>query len=251
MKNTVWLIAGLLFLPSMNAGAQSRDSLSIFQKANAAYRGGDYAEAANLYESLIAKGEKAANVYFNLGNAYFKQERLGQAILYYEKAKRVKPRDRDIRTNLNYAGELLEYRIEDKRNWYFRTGGALLASFTQKEMGIVSLGCGVFFWLSWIFSLYFRPRMTWGWRRRGLLFLTGIVLCLWLLKGTHDLTVQEAVVLKPQAAVRYGPSHKDQVALRLGDGMKVRLKRTAEGWSQVVLTNGETGWMFQEELGVI
>jgi SH3-like domain-containing protein len=67
----------------------------------------------------------------------------------------------------------------------------------------------------------------------------------------HDMTVRDAIVLKPQAAVRYGPSYKDQVAFRLAEGMKVRIKKDAEEWSRVGLANGETGWMNQEEMGEI
>ena len=239
----------LLFSPT--ARAEAKSPLIIFQDANAEYHGGDYAQAASLYESLIAKGTRNASVYYNLANAYFKQGRLGSAIFYYEKARRLAPRDRDISINLGYVKGLLEYRIEDKRNWYVKTAEALLASFTPIEIGIVSLGWGLFFWLIWAFYLYFRTESSWGWRRKTLLVFTLGCVSLWFLKAMHDVSVQEAIVLKPQAAVRYGPSYKDQVALRLGEGLKVRVKKRAGDWSRVVLTNGETGWIFQEEIGVI
>lgn len=76
-------------------------------------------------------------------------------------------------------------------------------------------------------------------------------LSLWMGKGIHDATVQEAIVLKREVAVRYGPSYKDRVAFKLGEGMKVRVKRKGEEWSRVVLLNGETGWMSQEEIAII
>ena len=250
MKQISWFFFFLLLFP-LTGRSETKSPLTIFQKASAAYRGGDYAQASSLYESLMGRGIRNANIYYNLANAYFKQNHLGPAILYYEKAKRLDPRDRDISTNLGFVKGLLEYRIGDKRNWYAKTGERILAGFTLVEMGIVSLGFGLFFWLSWAFCLYLRPESGWEWRRKTLLVFTVGFFTLWFLKGWHDVAVQEAIVLKPQAAVRYGPSYKDQVALRLGEGLKVRVKKRAGEWSRVILTNGETGWMFQEEIGVI
>ncbi|MBI4115415.1 MAG: tetratricopeptide repeat protein [Candidatus Omnitrophica bacterium] len=242
---------GVLVLSSIGAAYALADSATPFREASLAYRGGDYSKATSLYESLVAKSSESADVFYNLGNAYFKQEHLGRAILNYEKARRLTPRDRDILTNLEYVRGLLEYKIEDKRNWYFRTVDFLLGFFTQKELGIVSLSFGFLFWISWGFSLYRTPDSGWGWRRKTLLVVTALFLSLWVMKSMHDVTVQEAIVLKSQAAVRYGPSFKDQVAFRLGEGMKVRIQKKAEDWNRVVLPNGETGWMSQEELGEI
>jgi len=250
MKQLHWfLFFALLFPPAVSG--ETKSPLAVFQEANGAYRGGDYSQAASLYESLAIQGAGNASIYYNLANAYFKQDRLGRAILYYEKAKRLAPRDRDISANLGHARGLLEYRIEDKRNWYAKTGEAILAYFTPLELGIASLGLGLLFWTSWAFSLYFRPASRWGWRRKALLVFTLGSLSLWFLKGIQTLTRQEAIVLKSQAAVRYGPSFKDQVALRLGEGLKVGVRKQAGEWDRIVLTNGETGWIYQEEIGVI
>ena len=232
--------------------ASAKDSLSVFQKANAAYRGGDYVQAASLYESLLKEGVKDASVDYNLGNAYFKQNRLGLALLHYEKARRLGPREPDVRFNLNYARGLVEYRIEDKRNWYSKTWESLLKFFTFGEVGVLMLFFGLIFWSSWILALYLR---TGGSGREGvrktLMVLSMLALSLWVLKGLHGQTVREGVILKPEAAVRYGPSYKDQVALKLAEGMKVRIQKQSEDWYRVSLPNGETGWMFQEDLGVI
>lgn len=237
-------------LPALARGGDSSPA-AIFPEANEAYRAGDYGKAARLYESLVAKEWKPAAVYYNLGNTYFKQDQIGRAILSYEEARRIKPRDRDAAANLKYVRSLLEYRIEDKRNWYERALDGFLRFFTFQEIGLASLAVGVLFWLSWGIPLYRNPGAPWGGKRKGLLVVALGVFSLLGMKGIHEGTVQEAIVLKAKAAVRYGPSHKDQVALRLGEGMKVRLVKRAGEWSRVVLTNGETGWIYEEDLGVI
>ncbi len=249
MKRLAWFFVSCFLLGIPPASA--KDSLLVFQKANAAYRGGDYAQAASLYESLLKEGVRDASVDYNLGNAYFKQNRLGLALLHYEKAKRLGPRDPDVRFNLNYARGLVEYRIEDKRNWYSKAWEPLLKFFTFEEVGALTLFFGVFFWSSWILTLYLRTGSGGEGVRKVLMVLSLLALSLWILKGLHVQTAREAVILKSEAAVRYGPSHKDQVALKLAEGMKVRIQKQSEDWYRVSLPNGETGWMFQEDLGVI
>lgn len=250
-KSLFWLFLVSVGMFPLEASSAGESAASTFQKANEAYRVGDYGRAARLYESLIAKEWRPAAVYYNLGNAYFKQDEIGLALLNYERAKRIRPRDRDVSANLKYAASLLEYRIEDKRNWYQRALEAFLRSFTLREIGTASLALGALFWLSWGVPLYLRPGTPWGWKRKWLLVVTLGAFSLWGIKGIHEGTVKEAVVLKEKAPVRYGPSYKDQVALRLGEGLKVRLTKRSEEWSRVVLTNGETGWMSHEDLGVI
>ncbi len=240
-----------LLIQTIPLFAQAENPAVIFQKANTSYQNGDYTGAISAYESLIDKNWNRSNVYYNLGNAYFKEKKLGLAILNYERAKRQSPRDRDIAANLAYVRGLLEYRIEDKRNWYLKAGGAALAFFTIREIGIISLSLGFLFWMTWGISLYFQKNKPWGSVRKTLLIVTVGSFSLWMIKSLHDAAFQEAVALKSQAAVRYGPSHKDQVAFKLGEGIKVQLSNKAGEWRQVVLPNGETGWMNQEDMGII
>lgn len=252
MKNgwrVIWL--ALFFGVSTGVLAVSQDPAEIFRQANAAYRGGSYDQAISLYRSLLKQGFDKATAYYNLGNCYFKEKRLGPAILHYEKARQLKPRDRDILANLRHANGLLEYRVENKRNWYLKAGDLVMRSFTQKEAGGATLAAGMIFWASWGVLLYFRSGAPWGWRLKILFIILCVVSSAWILKGTYDFQMREAVVLKTQASVRYGPSYKDQVAFRLSEGMKVRLQKEADQWVRAALPNGETGWIPEEEIGVI
>lgn len=246
LKSLFW--AGVLlasFLFPVSGFAASKNPGEIFREANALYQAANYSEAASLYESLLDRGFKNSAVLYNLGNAYFKENRLGLAILHYERARGLEPRNPDNLANLRYASSLLEYRIEDKRNWYHRALEAVLRFFTVEEIGILFLGLGASFWAGWVCLLYGQKGTPWGWRMKTLLVFFLLAFGLWLLK---EIPIREAVVLKPQASVRYGPSHKDQVAFRLAEGMKVGLQKKLESWSRVTLPNGETGWIFEEEI---
>ncbi len=247
--NLLFVLVMSVALPYAAAGGG--DPKSIFQQANTAYRASDYQQAAFLYEKLIGVGVKDADVHYNLGNAYFKEKKIGPAILEYERAKKKDPRNRDVYANLNYTRGLLEYRVDDKRNWYLKALESALGYFTGKEIGILALFCGVLFWVSWGLALHFHPDAPRDGKQKTLLVLTLLFLSFWILKGSYARTGQEAIVLKPQASVRYGPSYKDQVAVKLGEGMKVHVGKKAGDWSRIILSNGETGWIANEEIGII
>ena len=87
------------------AGARTPRRIGeVFTRANRAYEQGDYQKAAGLYRRMLEEGYESGNLYYNLGNCYYKLKQKGRAILYYEKARRLIPGDADLQTNLTYVG---------------------------------------------------------------------------------------------------------------------------------------------------
>ena len=98
-----------------------------FAQANATYNQGNYTEAALQYEQLIAdaKAQMAltddyAEVYYNLGNAYYKQGELAHSILAYERALRLQPRMKDAKENLRFVESKITDRIEDTHSFFLQ-----------------------------------------------------------------------------------------------------------------------------------
>ena len=91
IKTIFFSLAFLLFSLTYLAATPAEGPVSLFRQANAAYRGGDYAKAASVYENLIAQGKANAALYYNLGNTYFKQGRVGPTLVQYERAKKMAP----------------------------------------------------------------------------------------------------------------------------------------------------------------
>ena len=91
--------------------------LATFTEANQQYADGNFAEAANMYEQLIAQ-TPSSEVYYNLGNAYFKQNELAQAILAYERCLRLDPRNKDAKYNLAFARSRIIDNIEDNQAYF-------------------------------------------------------------------------------------------------------------------------------------
>lgn len=101
------------------SGEQTAEQL--WNKANTAYINGDFHAAADTYEELLSRGVSSMKLYYNLGNAYFKDDRIGKAILYYNRALRLAPGNDDIRYNLSVAEARTKDNIEDIPEFFFVT----------------------------------------------------------------------------------------------------------------------------------
>lgn len=227
----------------------AEDGVITFQKANQLYADGKYSEAVSSYQDLL-KSEKFAEIYYNLGNAHFKDKQIGKAILNYERAKRLDPRDPDIRSNLAYANRLIEYKIEDKRSWYLRKINELISYLRFEECWLLFLGSYSIFLISVLFA-FVRKRPLFGKMNNVFLILVIIALFPLLLKFGESGMNQEAIVTAKQAEVRYGPSTVDRIAFRLVEGLKVAIHDHKQDWYRILLRGGRSGWVRESELSVI
>jgi tetratricopeptide (TPR) repeat protein len=242
----VWSL-GAVSVSSPDAARVAPD----FQKANEFYRDGDFQKATQIYERLAEAHPHEAVYYYNLGNSLFRMKRLGPAILAYERALLRAPRDPDVRHNLDFVRGLLEYQIEDKRNWYLRAGQLVLKRFTEREVRFIFYFAAFLFLSVSLGALIFKRHCSAGWFRRGCMIFLALSSLLLIAKHVERHVVREAVVLARECEVRYGPSRKDSVAFRLGDGLKVYVTDTRQDWSRVLLNNGESGWVPSEQIAEI
>jgi tetratricopeptide (TPR) repeat protein len=249
MKRFVWLLLIVLCLaPAVCTGAETAKT---FQEANTSYRTGDYAKAAELYESLIEQEPRVAVFYYNLANTYVRLGKLSRAILDYEKALRLDPRNGDIRENLRYTRGLLEYRVEDARNWYLKATEAVLKYATEREVYVVVLaalfiflGGGIIYFLSGR-GVFWNP-----WQQFFFIMLLLAALVAFG-KQIQSNLIRDAIVMQKECEAHYGPSEHDQVAFRMGEGIKVFVMDRREDWSRVLLTNGESGWVKDSDIAEV
>ncbi|MDD5226928.1 MAG: tetratricopeptide repeat protein [Candidatus Omnitrophica bacterium] len=249
MKRLAWfLLIALWLAPAVCSGAEIA---KIFQEANTSYRTGDYAKAAELYESLIEQEPRVATFYYDLANTYVRLGKLSRAILNYEKTLRLDPRNGDARVNLRYTRGLLEYRVEDTRNWYLRAAGTVLQYITEREINFVVLVIECIFLLGAIAFFIMGRGLFWnGWQKFVfiLLVLAGFVA---LGKQIQSNMIPDAIVMQKECEARYGPSEHDQVAFKMGEGIKVFVMDRREDWSRILLTNGESGWVKDSDIAEV
>ena len=216
---------------------------SLFQQANSKYQAGDFKGAAGSYKKLIQTGQTTAVLYYNLANATLKSGEKGQALVYYERALKAAPRDRDIRWNLRVLKEALPDKIED--NSYFVVAGArdLLNQVTADELAILLSGVLLVVALLNISYVFFPIFKTWTSWVRALGFFGLIVTTLllgWKIWETKDARV---VILDKEVYAFYGPSDRETKAFLLHEGASGKVTDTTDDWIYVTLPSKKSGWI--------
>lgn len=243
-----FLLIALWLAPSIVAGAETA---TIFQEANASYNTGDYAKAAQFYEVLISKEPRLALFYYNLANADVRLGKLSQAILNYERALSLDPRNADIRENLRHTRGLLEYRVEDNRNWYLKATEVILKFMTDQEVLIAVLAVLFVFLLGGVFCFLNGRGVFWNPWQRFVFFLLLAAVVVAVGKHIQTNVLSASIVMQKECEAKYGPSEHDQVAFRMGEGIKVFVMDRREDWSRVILTNGESGWVKNSDIAEV
>jgi hypothetical protein len=245
------IIGFLGLLVSVVCGQSQADSL--FGKANAVFAADKFSDASNLYESLIYTVEHA-DLYYNLGNAYFRQGEIGQSIWAYEKGLQFNPRDKDLQHNIAIARAHVRDRIEFPEGMFFVD---YYRSLKQK----VTLGdlffLGGFFLLMtaavWFGKLFGFIRGT-AYRVLMLPSVIAVIsLHLFMLDVYWDITGnQRAVVITPIVEALSAPAGTDdKILFRIHEGSVVELTQQLPGWVEIGLLDGKKGWIPDRTLRVL
>ena len=225
------------------------DAATSFMEAHKYYNEEKYDQAASLYERTIQSGIQNGEIYYNLGNSYFKRGMLGKAILSYRLAELHLPRDEDLKANLRYARQLTKDRIEEKQFLPFIKEFCFWYSkLNLKELMIVFLIVHAIFWILAII------RTFWKKEYQKLIFLINLVLvvvigCSLTLKMYNRTYNIEGVVLTKQITVRSGNGINNTVLFQLHDGAELKIIKQDEGWIQIELKDGKRGWVESKWVG--
>lgn len=211
--------------------------LADFQAANSLYDAGQFAEAAAAYERIEPK---TAHVYFNLGNALFRQEKFGLAILNYERARQLAPRDPDILANLRFARNRLG--IEEHRSF-------LTAAVESRTLGEWSRYELVALWL----TVLAVAGAIWLRRARSAMILIAVVAGVTTVATAGVLVVREraapkAIVVNGKTEARFAPAADATVHFSLPEGAKVSVLEARGGWSFIERADRQQGWVRSEAI---
>lgn len=226
----------------------------VFGEGNTLYEEGKYDEAIESYQSIIDSGLENGYVYYNFGNALLKERRIGEAILAYERAKRLMPRDEDVAFNLEYARALTLDKMEE---WHSGKIASVMVAirdfFTPNEVTMFFLVMYLVFVILIGMSI-FVPR---HWKIRFiycsilpgiLLLVSGILL---FSQISHRTSVDEAILLAPKSEARTGPGEGYSTVFEIHEGAKVRIQREKPDWVEIKLPNKVIGWVMKKDLARI
>ncbi len=235
--------------------ARADSSESLFEQANRLYSEKEFKEAAQAYESILKNGYESANLYFNLGNSYFKLGELPSAILNYERARKLNPNDPDIEFNLNLSYSQTIDQLEQVpelflRKWY---RGAM-EKLSSNSWGWISLSSFILF-LSFLLIYLLANRSS----VKKIGFILSVVLLIsWISSGSLSLSAYKnqehrlsAIIFSPSAMVKGSPDKKGTDLFLLHEGTKVQVSDSLDNWYQIELSDGNEGWLEKDRMEVI
>lgn len=223
---------------------------TLFADANAQYAEGNYAEAATQYEQILQE-QPTAEVYYNLGNAYFKQGELAQSILAYERALRLKPSFKDAKHNLQFAQSRIIDNIEDTQSFFLSNWLKAIRNALSQRVWMV--GSIVLFIMALVEFFLFAFSQT-LWLRKTAFYCSVVALVVSVMACANagslyqrDTQRSEAIITQGIVNAKSSPDRSGNDLFTVHEGTKVEIHEVIGDWCCVHVGNN-IGWMPLEYL---
>ena len=242
------LVVFLLAVPMM-AGAVTKT------EADSAYAQEHYQKAAQQYEQLLKKGV-SAELYYNLGNCYYRMDHITLAVLNYERALLLSPGDKDIRFNLQMARSKTIDKIVPESEMFFVTWYRSLVNLMSVDgwarMALISLVAAIFLALAYLFAnlVWLRKIGFFGGLFFVMIFLASNLFA-WQQKKAFVFR-SGAIIMRSAVNVKSTPSKNGTDLFILHEGTKVNITdATMRGWKKIRVADGKEGWIETKEIEII
>lgn len=238
----------LIFMKNVFAGKD-------FNFANELYKTNNYDSAIELYEKLVSQGTESPELYYNLGNSYFRVGKLGLSILNLEKAYRLSPFDEDIKHNLDFVNSRITDKVEPLPKFFlFEWWENFSALFSINGWSYIGYS---FYLVTLILIMLFIFNRS-GNAKRKLFFsilFTSILLFISILiissKWFYDSSNIFAVITDQRVQVKNAPDEKGSDLFIIHDGLKIKLEDSVDEWAKVKLLDGKVGWIKKNQFSRI
>ena len=245
--------------PSSNADIVENSISDSENVAEIAYRNKDFSESIQHYEAQVAKNKtvnkESPQLYYNLGNAYFRDSQIAKAIVNYERALLLDPGDNDIRHNLRFARTHIEDKIDSIDNFFINKWMRSLQNLYSANSW-ATLSIVLFILLIVATGIYMiSSRII----IRKISFYSGLVLIslviisnVFAFKQKRKITNRStAIVMSASVSIYTSPDAHSQELFRLHEGSKVNIKREEGRWIEIQIANGSVGWLQKNSVEVI
>jgi hypothetical protein len=239
----------------MSAPVYSQEARTLFYNGNRFYAEGQYEQALQEYGKIIESGVESGELHYNIGNVFFKLNRLGEAVLHYEKARKFIPDDEDLLSNIELINISLVDRITPiPEIFYIRYWNAF--------RGIMSIGqWKVLFFIGWFSAASFIILLfliTGAKTRRMLkagliasILVSVLVGAVFVSDIIMDRGNQSGIVMLPEVSAFASPSETGTEVFMIHEGAKVTIKRSMNNWIEVRLADGNVGWIPFDSIEII
>ena len=228
-------------------GALGQEKDITFDNANAAYNAGQFEKAVMLYKQILESGQHSAELYFNLGNSYYRLNQVGESIFYFEKAKQLEPTDEDINVNSAFAQNMAIDAVEVlPKSQVTQLKDNIIEFFSQEGWAYFII------LLAWLFVLF------WGiylWNKipfiKRTFFVTSLILAFLLIGSLFIAVIKSAntsdttygILFNEKMEVWAEPNSRAEVLFLLHEGTKVQMLDQLQEWQKIRIANGSEGWI--------
>ncbi len=247
-RNSFFLLSIMaIVLSGFSTFVVANPNNELIREANLEYSNGYYDHALELYKSVLDLGYTSSDLYYNIGNSYFKLNRFPEAILFYERALKLAPRDENIRFNLELAQKRTIDKIESiPELFYERWFRSVTNIHTADGWGILSI---VLLFGAMLLAAFFLLSSRRG--VRVLSFYFALVLLIFSVGSLslaylqhHSRTAsREAIVFDPSVTVKSSPSESSIDLFVIHEGTKVKIYDQMGEWYEVRIASGSQGWI--------
>ncbi len=250
MRYRFAILFTLLLLASIPGNVMASENARLFMDGTEAYAKGDWPAAIQAFEQLVEKGGDTGQLFYNLGNAYLKNDDLGSALLWYERALKVMPDDPDLRFNYDYALTLTKDEPAETVSPLLRILFFWKYEFSPETIRWAALGMNALLWISLIVLVIRKKPLL----RPGIVLLavpTLILAATAFYNAFEDAHVHHAVILPANVPVRSGFTDSATQLFVLHAGTKVRVERQSDDYLLIQYTKDKIGWVKKADAGVI
>lgn len=252
MKKSLTILT--LIFCTMISMAQTPETL--FEQGNKAYADGDYSQASSIYCEILKQGKVSPELYYNLGNTYYRLDEIGNSIVCYERALKLKPNYRDCRENLELAYSKTQDKIDQIPELFFvRWWKAAVNIFSTTGWEIAFIIILIFGALLAMSVAYFIPR---GEHIRTILTSGYVIVALFALcliglisSSIMASSHKKAIVVASVAEVKSSPEQNSVEKMYLHSGTPVTIEETIGEWQKIRIADGNTGWVETNSISVI
>lgn len=252
MKKILQLVSIFILLSPTHA-ATIQDTVEIWiNEGNSLYQEKKFNEAIEVYEKIIENNYESATLFYNLGNAYFKNEENGKALLWYERALKLDPSNEDIQHNIAFVNQKLDDKIDVLpelflHRWYV----SIASSMTSNQWATFSIIAFFLLLLSILSFLLVRV----SWVKSSSIFIIFFLLFIFIfsiLFSYRNSTISEknpqAIILKSVINGKSTPNESGTDLFVIHEGLKVKITDQLNEWVEIKLPNGEKGWVKYTDL---
>lgn len=248
MKKIIAALLMALFLSTAAYAAEDKkvDPNQVFYLANNYYQKGDYIKAIEEYLKIMDAGVESGNLYYNIGNSFLKMGRTGYAILCYEKARRIIPRDADLKANLDYARTLAADTGAETAGGNIVTR-IIKRPFREFNLNAIAIVAAIAYCFIIVLTALSIVNPIVGRKLRGVHIIAFVAFTMSLaafgIRFYDEKVRHQGIVVVKEAEAKYEPIDKSTTYYKLREGANVVILSTREGWRQIRRFDGKTAWV--------